>query len=410
MRHTIGWFAKETLVADLRTDFCGVSFENPFILAASPSTDNRSMTTRGLEAGWAGVVLKTTSLETEEVSITYPIMSGLQPGPGLIGLQNTDLLSERHIHEVAEDIAWLKQRFPQKRIITSLMGGSRSEWQELVRISEQAGADMVEASISCPQGAELEDEQIVGWMISQDPHQTEKVTRWVVESVKHIPVYVKLSPSVTDITLIGKAVEAGGADGICAIDCLEGIGGIDLDSFSPLPSVRGMGTRGGFSGRAVKPVGLRVIADLAGAVKIPLSGVGGIYDWRDALEYLLLGASTVQVCTAVLQQGFKIIDHFTDGSNRWLDDHAYNSVSEIIGLARPHLTEHDTLPHGIKVISHIDSESCIGCGLCFIACRDGGHNAIEFPASRRPAVDASLCVGCGLCAQVCPIPDCIHIA
>ncbi len=209
-------------------DFCGIRFENPFILAASPSTDNREMTARGLERGWAGAVLKTTSLDSEEVSITYPIMAGVRPGPGLVGLQNTDLLSERHIHEVAEDIAWLKSRFPEKRIIASLMGSTREEWHELVYISEQAGADMIEASISCPQGAELEGESTPGWMVSQDPHLTEKVTAWVVEGRRSAPVYVKLSPSVTDIVSIGKAVERGGGNGICAIDCLEGIGGIDL--------------------------------------------------------------------------------------------------------------------------------------------------------------------------------------
>lgn len=396
-------------MVNLGIDFCGIFFENPFILAASPSTDNREMTTRGLERGWAGAVLKTTSLETEEVSITYPIMSGIRPGPGLVGLQNTDLLSERHIHEVAEDISWLKSRFPEKRIIASLMGSTRAEWQELVRISEQAGADMIEASISCPQGAELEGEETVGWAVSQDPHLTEKVTRWVVEGSCGTPVYVKLSPSVTDIISIGKAVERGGGDGICAIDCLEGIGGIDLDSFSPLPSVQGMGTRGGFSGRAVKPIGLRIVADLAGAVKIPISGVGGIYDWRDALEYLLLGATTVQICTAVLQRGFNLIDPLIDGLSRWLEGHRYGSPAEVIGLTLPKLTEHDHLEHGVKVISRIDPELCIGCGLCYVACADGGHMAIEFPSDRRPQVQEGLCVGCGLCAQVCPVPGCIEI-
>jgi dihydropyrimidine dehydrogenase (NAD+) subunit PreA len=396
-------------VDDLRIDFCGVPFENPFILAASPSTDNREMTARGLERGWAGAVLKTTSLETEEVSITYPIISGLRPGPGLVGLQNTDLLSERHIHEVAEDIAWLKLRLPEKRIIASLMGSTREEWHELVRISEQAGADMIEASISCPQGAELEGEPTLGWMVSQDPHLTEKVTRWVVEGRRRAPVYVKLSPSVTDIVSIGKAVERGGGDGICAIDCLEGIGGIDLESFSPLPSVQGKGTRGGFSGRAVKPIGLRIVADLAGGVKIPISGVGGIYDWRDALEYLLLGATTVQVCTAVLQRGFGLIRPLMDGLTRWMEDHHYESPAEVIGLALPQLTEHRELTHGVKVVSRIDMDTCIGCGLCYVACADGGHMAIEFPTDRRPLVQEGLCVGCGLCTQVCPVPDCIEI-
>lgn len=367
------------------------------------------MVARGLEAGWAGVVLKTTSKESEEVSITYPIMSGVRPGPGLVGLQNTDLLSERHIHEVAEDISWLKKRYPEKRIIASLMGRTREEWQELVKISEQAGADMIEASISCPQGAVLEGEVSQGWIVSQDPHLTEKVTRWVVEGRRKVPVYVKLSPSVTDIVSIGKAVQRGGGDGICAIDCLEGIGGIDLESFSPLPSVSGKGTRGGFSGRAVKPIGLRVVADLACAVDIPISGVGGIYDWRDALEYLLIGATTVQVCTAVLQRGFGLIDHLTDGLNRWLDDRGFVSPTGVVGLAKPKLTEHDHLTHGVKVVSRIDLDACIGCGLCFVACEDGGHMAIEFPADRIPRVSEGLCVGCALCAQVCPVPGCIVI-
>lgn len=404
-----GWLSRESPVVNLGVDFCGIRFKNPFILAASPSTDNREMTARGLERGWAGAVLKTTSLESEEVSITYPIMSGIHPGQGLVGLHNTDLLSERHIHEVAKDIAWLKSRFPEKRIIASLMGSTREEWHELVGISEQAGADMIEASISCPQGAELEGELTLGWMVSQDPHLTEKVTSWVVESKRRAPVYVKLSPSVTDIVSIGKAVEQGGGDGICAIDCLEGIGGIDLGTLSPLPSVQGKGTRGGFSGRAIKPIGLRIVADLAGGVKIPISGVGGIYDWRDALEYLLLGATTVQVCTAVLQRGFGVIDPLLDGLSRWLEDHNYDSPAEVVGLALAQLTEHGELTHGVKVISSIDLDLCIGCGLCYVACADGGHLAIEFPADRRPLVQEGLCVGCGLCAQVCPVPDCIKI-
>lgn len=396
-------------MADLKVVFCGVPFHNPFILAASPSTDNREMTVRGLEAGWAGAVLKTTSLESEEVSITHPIMSGIRPGPGLVGLQNTDLLSERHIHEVAEDISWLKKRLPEKRIIASLMGRTREEWHELVKISEQAGADMIEASISCPQGAALEGEVSQGWMVSQDPHLTEKVTRWVVGGRRKVPIYVKLSPSVTDIVSIGKAVERGGGDGICAIDCLEGIGGIDLETFSPLPSVQGKGTRGGFSGRAVKPIGLRVVADLALSTNLPISGVGGIYDWRDALEYLLVGATTVQVCTAVLQRGFGLINHLTDGLNRWLDDRGYESPTKVVGLAKPKLTVHDHLTHGVKVVSRIDLDACIGCGLCFVACEDGGHTAIEFPADRIPRVNERLCVGCALCAQVCPVPGCIGI-
>ncbi len=149
----------------------------------------------------------------------------------------------------------------------------------------------------------------------------------------------------------------------------------------------------------MKPIGLRIVADLASSVKIPISGVGGIYDWRDALEYLLLGATTVQVCTAVLQRGFGLINPLRDGLSRWLEDHQYRSPAEVIGLALVKLTEHEKLTHGVKVVSRIDMDTCIGCGLCYVACADGGHMAIEFPADRRPVVQEGLCVGCGL---MCP--------
>lgn len=396
-------------MANLNIDFCGVPFINPFILAAAPSTDDREMIARGFDAGWAGAVLKTTTLETEEVSIAYPIMSSINPGPNMVGLHNIDLVSERYIHEIAEDILWLKQRFPQHLVIASLMGHTRADWLELVGIAEQAGADLIEASISCPQGATLEGEEAQGFMVSQDPRLTEKVTRWAIEAVQKIPVYIKISPGVTDITSIARAVEQGGARAVCAIDSLEGVVGVDLKTFSPLPSVQGYSSRGGFTGKAIKPIALRCVADIAESVKIPISGVGGIYNWRDALEFMLLGATTVQICTAVMQRGYGIIHDLTNGLSNWLDQAGYQSIDQIIGLSLPRLTEHDHLPHGIKVISYINDNLCIGCGLCYVACADGGHVAIEFGSDRKVEVDSQRCVGCGLCAQVCPVPDCISI-
>jgi dihydropyrimidine dehydrogenase (NAD+) subunit PreA len=393
----------------LNIDFCGVPFINPFILAAAPSTDDREMIARGFDAGWAGAVLKTTTLETEEVSIAYPIMSSINPGPNMVGLHNIDLVSERYIHEIAEDILWLKQRFPQQRVIASLMGHTRADWHDLVTIAEQAGADLIEASISCPQGATLEGEETQGFMVSQDPRLTEKVTRWAIEAVQNIPVYIKISPGVTDISSIARAVELGGGRAICAIDSLEGVVGVDLKTFSPLPSVQGYSSRGGFTGKAIKPIALRCIADIAETVNIPISGVGGIYNWRDALEFMLLGATTVQVCTAVMQRGYGIIGDLKNGLSNWLDQAGYDQVQQIIGLSLPKLTEHDHLPHDIKVISYINHELCIGCGLCYVACADGGHVAIEFGSDRKVEVDPKRCVGCGLCAQVCPVPDCISI-
>ncbi len=395
---------------NLGVDFCGVRFLNPFILAAAPSTDSRDMIARGFEAGWAGAVIKTTSLESEEVSIVYPIMEGLEPGKDMLGMLNIDLLSERHIHEILPDIAWLKQRFPDQRVIMSVMGNSRDDWHELVRLSEEAGADLVEASISCPQGATLEGvDKADGWMISQDARLTEIVTGWAVEVARQIPIYVKIGPNVTDIAAIARAIERAGGAGICAIDSPEAILGVNPVSLSPLPSVQGYGSRGGFTGRAIKPIGLRCVADIAGAVRIPISGVGGIYDWRDALDYLLLGATTLQVCTAVMQYGFAIVDDLSDGLSRWMERNRFVSLADLIGLSLPYLKEHDELPHGVKVISAVKRDVCIGCGLCYVACRDGGHVAIGFESDRQPVVDADACVGCGLCAQICPVPECISI-
>ena len=224
-------------------------------------------------------------------------------------------------------------------------------------------------------------------MVSQDPRLTEKVTRWAIEAVQQIPVYIKISPGVTDITSIARAVERGGARAICAIDSLEGVVGVDLKTFSPLPSVQGYSSRGGFTGKAIKPIALRCVADIAETVHIPISGVGGIYNWRDALEFMLLGATTVQVCTAVMQRGYGIIRDLTNGLSNWLDQAGYETVDQIIGLSLPKLTEHNNLPHGIKVISYINHGICIGCGLCYVACADGGHVAILFGSDRKVEVD-----------------------
>jgi dihydropyrimidine dehydrogenase (NAD+) subunit PreA len=394
----------------LATYFGGLSFQNPFILAASPSTDSREMLARGLEAGWAGAVLKTTSVASEEVSIAYPIMTSIRDGNRMVGLHNIDLISERHIEDVAEDVVWLKRHFPSHRLAVSIMASTKRDWTTLVKITEQSGADLIEVSISCPQGSLLEEVgHSQGSMISHDPALSELVTRWVKEASARIPVYVKLTSQVTDLAAIARAVEKGGADGICAIDSLEAIAGVDSKTLEPLPSVRGNTTHGGYTGRAIKPVALRCVADIARAVRIPISGVGGIYSWRDALEFLLLGATTVQVCTAVMHQGFDLVRDLSDGLSRWLETHEYANCGEIVGLALPRITEHDRLEHGFKVISRVDQSLCVKCGLCYVACRDGGHDAIIWPDSRLPIVDETKCVGCGLCEQVCPVPGCISI-
>jgi dihydropyrimidine dehydrogenase (NAD+) subunit PreA len=395
---------------DLGVKFCGVPFQNPFTLAASPSTDDREMIARGFEAGWAGAVLKTTSVESERVDLAYPMMSSIAPGRNMVGLQNIDLISERHIDMMAEDVVWLKQRFPDHRLAMSIVAANRAALTDLVNRAEEAGADLIELSISCPQGSFLEDEgDAEGFMISQDRRLTEQVTRWTKRAAARVPVYVKLSPGVTDIGSIARAVERGGGDGICAIDSVEAIAGIDLRTMSPTPSVGGLSSHGGYTGRAIKPIGLRCVADIARTVEVPVAGVGGIYDWRDALEYILLGASLLQVCTAAMHLGFRIVGDLCDGLERWLSVHGYGRIDEIVGLSLPKLVDHERLPREGKVLSVVNQDLCVGCGLCYAACRDGGHMAIDFPPDRLPRILEEECVGCGLCPQVCPVPGCIEM-
>jgi len=396
--------------ADLAVEFCGVHFANPFVLASSPCTDSADIAARGFDAGWAGAVLKTTATEGEEVSIAYPIMSSLNRDGRMLGLHNIDLISERHIGLMVDDVRHIKRAYPDRVVIGSIVGRNKAEWQFLAHEMAAAGADMIECSLSCPQGSMLEGEEApLGSMVSQDPRLTEKVSRWIKQAVPDTPIYVKLTSAVTDLSLITRAVQASGADGLCLIDSLEGIVGVDLETLSPLPSVQGYTSHGGFTGRAIKPIGLRCVADAAQATSLPIAGVGGIYDWRDAAEYLLLGATTVQVCTAVMELGFGIVEELCDGLDRWLIRKGFAGVQDIIGLSLPRLVEHDALPHGVEVRATIDLERCIGCGRCYVSCRDGGHQAILWNQERRPRVDDDKCVGCGLCPQVCPVPGCITI-
>jgi dihydropyrimidine dehydrogenase (NAD+) subunit PreA len=397
-------------MVDLGINFAGLRFFNPFLLAASPSTEAKEILARGFEAGWAGGVIKTTSVEDDEVVMAWPIMSSLRPGPNMVGLHNTDLISETRIDGWAEIILWLKERFPEHRVILSIVGTNQDEWVELVTKAEQAGTDMVELGLACPQGAMLEDEeQADGHMICQDVMLTERVTRWAKEAAKEMRIQVKIGSAVTDIAPIAEAIARGGGDSICAIDSLGGVVGVDLNNLSPMPSVQGVASIGGYTGRAIKPVGLRCVAEIAAAVNLPISAVGGIYNWRDAVEYMLLGGTTLQVCTAVMHRGFGIVDDLQDGMVRWLEEKGYSSPVDIVGLSVPNLVDNEVLPRNLTVLSRINQELCVNCGVCYVGCRDGGHEAILFSEDRIATVDDEKCVGCGLCAQICPVPGCITI-
>jgi len=392
---------------DLRVEFCGLQLENPFLLSAGPSTDELSIAARGLEAGWAGLILKTTSVPGTKVDLAYPMMSSLNwEDKRLVGMGNIDLISQYPIENVEERVKYLKNHFPTKMIGASIMGSKKEDWQFLVNRLEKVGVDLIECSFSCPQGNIGKDP---GKMIAQSESATEITAKWVKEASNKVPILIKISPQVTDIVKIAQAIKKAGADVITASNSIPALMGIDIHSFSPIPNLDGKSTYSGLTGPAIKPITLRTIAEIAKHVNIPISGNGGASDWRDAVEFLAVGARNIQICTAVMHYGFRIIDDLTSGLSHYLDEMNFKSVEDIIGRTLPNITDHDSLRRK-EVKSHIDEKSCVECQLCYVACRDGGHEAIEITEKKRILiVSEEKCVGCALCQQVCPIEGCIEI-
>ena len=387
---------------DLSVDFCGKRFINPFSIAASPPSDRRERIERAFEAGWAGAVFKTTSVEEEPVHLAYPIMSACA-GKGLGAYGNIDLISERHINEICSDIRYLKERYPDRILIGSIMARNRGEWELLVSELENAGADMIECSMSCPQGDGS------GVIPVTDPGMTKEVTGWIRDARrKDTPIIVKLTPMVANLTEIAAAAKDGGADAICAIDSVPGYCGIDLNTMLPKLSVGGKSTYCGISGPAVKPVALACVSELARTVGLPIAGVGGICNWEDAAEFLLLGAGTLQLCTAVMRNGFGIIGALLSGLDRYMGEKGFSRISDMIGKCLDTFEDHEKLDRATKRTAVRDPELCIGCGKCFTACENNGYGAIRMEG-KQPIIDSEKCRGCGFCTLACPVEGCLTI-
>ncbi|MGQ9844616.1 MAG: NAD-dependent dihydropyrimidine dehydrogenase subunit PreA [Caldisericia bacterium] len=385
---------------DLSINFLGLRLENPFILSASPSTDELEMVIRGLEAGWAGAILKTTSVEENPVLLKYPMMSSFgNYNKRVFGLGNIDLISKYHIDEIEKRVKILKEKFPNKMIAASIMGSKKEDWQNLVFRLKKANVDLIECSFSCPQGSMGE---APGRMLAQSVEATEKVTSWVKEAAEDTPVLIKITPQVTDIVEVAKAVKNGGADGITASNTIPSLLGIDIYNFEPYPSVFGVSSYSGLSGNAIKPITLRTIAEIKRNVDIVISGNGGAYSSRDAIEIMLVGASNVQFCTLPMVYGFRVIEELKSGLSHYLEEMNFESPEEIVGKTLEKIKSNEELPI-VEVKANINKEKCIGCNLCYISCNDGGHMAIEIKENRTPEVNIEKCVGCGLCMQVCPV-------
>ena len=383
---------------DITANICGIKLENPFLLSSSVVSSSYDMCARAFDMGWAGCVFKTICLM--EINESSPRFSSLRDWDNsFLGFKNIEQLSEHSLEENLEIFRKLKEKYPSKVLIASIMGRNEDEWEFLASKVTEAGCDAIELNFSCP-NMEYKD---TGVDVGQDPDLVLKYTKAARRGSK-LPIIAKMTPNITDMCIPARASKDGGADGIAAINTIKSITGVDLDSLVPEPNVSFKSALGGYSGRAVKPIGLRFISDLASDSSfngLHLSAMGGVYTWRDAAEYLLLGASSIQVTTAVMEYGYRIIDDLILGLKIFMKQKNYNSLNDFIGYSKLSLVQLDELDRKTILYPKFNYDKCVGCGRCFISCMDGGHQAIKFE-NRKPILDGSRCVGCHLCKLVCP--------
>lgn len=393
-------------MADLTSNFAGIESPNPFWLASAPPTNMGSMVERAFDAGWGGAVWKT--LGEPIVNVSSRLAAIDNGNNRMMGLNNIELITDRPLDVNLKEIYECKKKYPNHAVIVSLMVESKREaWHEIVKKAQDTGADGFELNFGCPHGM---SERGMGSAMGQVPEYTCMVTEWVKE-VSDLPVIVKLTPNITNINYPAEAAVKGGADALSLINTINSVIGVDIDTMIPHPNVNGMAAHGGYCGPAVKPIALNMVSELTrnAEVGVPISGIGGISDWRDATEFLLLGATNVQVCTAVMHYGYRIVEDMIDGLNNYLDEKGFESVNDIIGKSTQKVTDWGQLDLNYEVVARVNNENCVKCNLCYVACEDGAHQCFSFDDEKYPVVDEEECVGCNLCALVCPAPGAIEM-
>lgn len=418
-------------MADLTTNFAGIKSPNPFWLASAPPTNSGYQVDKAFEAGWGGAVWKTIGPPVMNISNRYG--SFTKDGNRMLAINNVELISDRPLEINLREIEEVKTKWPDRAVIVSCMVDADPDiWDKIIKQAENAGADGIELNYGCPQGM---SERGLGSAVGQVPEMCELNTRWAT-SAASVPVIVKLTPNITDITESARAGLAGGGDALSLINTINSVSKVDLDTFTVSPTIGGRSTHGGYAGPAVKPIALHMLTEVMHDRKViesgvPVSGMGGIATWRDAAEFLLLGATSLQVCTAAMTHGFRIIDDLCEGLSNWMDEKGFETIEDFRGLALPKHGAFNDLDLSHKSVARINPDKCIGCNLCVTACHDTAHQCIDLVNAAGkvvqpginpmingketldirpvPKVRESDCVGCALCANVCPVSGCIDM-
>lgn len=399
-------YKKESLDASnlpsLEVEFCGIKCENPFVLASSVISSSYDMCARAFDAGWGGVSVKTINfLDIKEVSPRFDIHSPNQYP--FIGFKNLEQLSQR---SYKDDFKWMKrlrENYPTKLIISSIMGSNEKEWAMLSKMSQEAGADIIECNFSCPQ---MVGENL-GSDVGQNSEMVKSFTKACVDAVT-IPVIAKLTPNLAAPDGFVRAALDGGAMGIAGINTVKSITTVEFNSKEN--GIQGKSAVSGYSGRAVKPIALRFVRDTHLSIfkynnddsQFNISGIGGVENWRDAKDFILLGASTVQVCTAVMQYGYRIVEDLKQGLQIYMKRNNIESLKYLVARDLFNIREPEHLNRSMLSYPVFENDRCVSCGRCYIACQDAGHQAIELSApGHKPVLKVENCVGCHLCRFVC---------
>ncbi len=395
-------------MASLQSNFLGIQSPNPFWLASAPPTDKKINVLRAFEAGWGGVVWKTLGSQVKNVSSRYSAL--YSANKRLLGFNNIELISDRPLDINLREITECVKLFPDRAMIVSLMAdNNRESWHTLIKQVEDAGAHGIELNFGCPHGM---TERGMGAAVGQDPEIARMVVEWVMEKAT-IPVITKLTPNVHSVVPTGKAVVEAGTNGLSLINTIQSVTGVDLDTFVPNPYVAGKSVYGGYCGTAVKPIALKMLSTISQnetTRKVPVSGIGGVSTWKDAVEFMLLGATNVQVCTAAMNHGFRIVEDMIEGMSNWMDEKGFTKLTDFIGKSVDTITHWEDLDINYHHIAQINQDKCIHCGLCYIACEDTSHQSINIEKGNpynKYTIKEEECVGCNLCQIVCPVNDCI---